>query len=1104
MKEQYLRSINLCFDIPHAERVSHFQPTAKSIGLINSLLGYDNDSAFFIVAPYGSGKSLTATYIANVIENRKQSAEVLSLIADRVTKVNEVCGTNLQNRLEHNSKGLVIAISGVVTDLPLTIVEALADSLKRIGISKKVVGLDKPVQNLTGILALFRRIEKKAEQLKIDSIAILWDEFGRHLEYIVDNGNSKELDAVQQLAEYVSRSKLHFTLGLMLHQGLLNYAKNVSQSVRVEWKKIEGRFETIQYVDDSKELYSLVGDVINLIKPGSNNQFNLNKFVDFSKQLGLFKEFTDIELFSLFEKVNPLNPFALYLLPRVSARVAQNERTLFTFINKINSDKEIGIPDLFDYFAEGMLADTGIGGTYKQYIETVSAISKVSDNPLSVNILKTACLLGLGTKGERVHASKLLLSAAVSVKDIKLVDENIDKLIDKKLLLHRKLSDDISVWHGADVDIRGRLDLEKSRQKVTFNLIDFLTDEVPAPQWKPEIYNSKNNIKRYFTGVYLSLEQLEELIKAGFQEQLPVGMDGKIFYCIPSSEDELINFHKLIDSLSFENRIIFALPDRFYDLFDIAIEVKCLNILMDDAALIHEDPLVLPELQQFSDDARTYLQKMMDKILYPDSQGVRWYGNSGNENITGKKELKSWLSNLMEAAYSRTPNINNELIVRRNPSGVVVNARKKLLMGILERTGLENLGLIGNKPDMSIFRTVLLHTGLYYKSEDGRWLWALPEQLLGSKLKLVWSLFQDFLTQPFEGSQSFEVFFNNLKSAPYGLRDGLLPIFLATALKAFPGAISITHKNQYLGDILPSDIESICRFPEEYQLYVIDMGGGRKEYLEALYNLFFDESVNIGYEADLIRRCFDSLEIWKSKLPAAALTTKKLSAQAKKFQRELKTLSNPVNMLFINMPKRLGHEIADLDNLMQTIGSCKNELEDVSKYYLDQAIDSFFSAIQSSNKIDKNEKLRDNAREWASYFPQLIRKEIKDQVARALLVRIEMNYNTDEKLFNSISNLLLGMNIDQWDDSTIPEFYRKIHTVVNSVEETALNYAEGLDDDEITSRISLLAKNRISNLYSKLVNIIGNDLASNMIGDIVEEIEESDGDVANGNDAGCA
>ena len=149
MKDQYLRSINLCFDIPFPERVSHFQPTAKSIGLINSLLGYENDRAFFIVAPYGSGKSLTASYIANVVENRKQSKDVLSSIAVRVKKVNEVCGESLQNRIVQDSKGLVIAISGVVEDLPLTIIEAVTESLKRIGVNDKTIDLENTSNTLS-------------------------------------------------------------------------------------------------------------------------------------------------------------------------------------------------------------------------------------------------------------------------------------------------------------------------------------------------------------------------------------------------------------------------------------------------------------------------------------------------------------------------------------------------------------------------------------------------------------------------------------------------------------------------------------------------------------------------------------------------------------------------------------------------------------------------------------------------------------------------------------------------------------------------------------------------------------------------------------------
>ena len=53
---------------------------------------------------------------------------------------------------------------------------------------------------------------------------------------------------------------------LLLHQGLSRYATNTSVTVQREWKKIEGRFETIQFVDDSKELYQLIGQIMRQIR----------------------------------------------------------------------------------------------------------------------------------------------------------------------------------------------------------------------------------------------------------------------------------------------------------------------------------------------------------------------------------------------------------------------------------------------------------------------------------------------------------------------------------------------------------------------------------------------------------------------------------------------------------------------------------------------------------------------------------------------------------------------------------------------------------------------------------------------------------------------
>lgn len=69
--EAFLRSINIWYDAEAPDRIEHFRPTTKCVGLLRSLLGQDEDSAFFVVAPYGTGKSLTAAYFLHLVENRR-------------------------------------------------------------------------------------------------------------------------------------------------------------------------------------------------------------------------------------------------------------------------------------------------------------------------------------------------------------------------------------------------------------------------------------------------------------------------------------------------------------------------------------------------------------------------------------------------------------------------------------------------------------------------------------------------------------------------------------------------------------------------------------------------------------------------------------------------------------------------------------------------------------------------------------------------------------------------------------------------------------------------------------------------------------------------
>jgi len=1077
--ENFLRSININFDADFPERIYHFKPTSKSLHLIENILLNANDRSFFVVAPYGSGKSLTITYLLQILENRNNSKDVLQYINKQVKELNPQLGNVLTKRKNDNTKALVIALNGSYSELHVALFENLIASINRIGLPelKEEIELE-PKNSVNDFISVVRKIYKFFPKYNLSNISIFWDEYGRHLEQIVADGKSSELEDIQNLAEFANRSKLKMSLAFLLHQGLMNYAHNVTNSVRKEWKKVEGRFNTIQYVDDSKEIYRLIGEVLDNKKHMKNEHPVLDAKI--IKELNLFLSFSEDELTDLLYKSRAIHPFVLFLLPRISARVAQNERTLFSFLYSFSKDSIIGIDELFDYFSSSMQADNGLGGTYKQWLETNSAILKV-DNELSVNILKSACLLGLGTRGERNHVTKTVLELSIANTTRNKIISSIDSLLDKKLLLHRKLNDEITVWHGADLDLRGKLDDEKSKQRLHFNLIEFLNLEVSAPHWKPVKYNDDFKIRRYLSGQFISFDTLrDDYLKL---DELPIGTDGIVLYIIPKSEDELLDIRENLSNNFSLDRAICIVPNKFISFDESALEVVSLNSMKSDPMIIGDDPLVLPELLQMVDDSRSYLQKIVDRITIPGNENTVYY-HKKIVKVSDSREFRFYISDIMAETFNLTPRLSNEMIVKKNPTGVISNARKKLIFGILDRTGTENLGLEGNRPDVSVFRTLILNTGLYRIKNDV-WSWAQPEELNDKGLQDIWKMFKEFLTVAGIG-KSFEALFNELQKQPYGLRAGVIPIFLAASLKAYPSAIAITKNKKYLIDILPTDIEEICRNPEIFKLDVITLNSDKKKYLQELLKVFTKDSQKKINESDLIRKCYDAIEFWKSKLPIASLTTKRVQGHTKVLQKLLNTMNNPINTLLVSMPNLLGIEIKECDKIISEITSCKMELENINMVYFNIASRSFLSAIQV---YENEETLQHNAKSWADCFTKELTVGFKGTMIQPVLNAINTGYKTDYMFLRAISSLIISKTFERWDDSTITIFDNEIHAIVNKLEETTLSINTKTFSDKTKEGIISLTDSKIENLYQKLIALIGKDEALKTIKDKIKAME---------------
>ena len=1088
----FLRSINLCYDAQHPDRIGHFQPTAKVVLLINALLGKTQDRAFFIVAPFGSGKSLAATYLLHLIENQNNSLKVLKTIETRWQHIApDLAALSESRRANRTTFGLVVALSGHYRRLPESIKTALLDSMERINLSDRVSYFrDLPSSTIEDIGKLFEETKRILKPMGLDRITIVWDEFGRHLQSIVTEGRATELHEIQVLAEIVNRSiDIPLTMGLLLHRGLFHYASAVAQSVWTEWKKVEGRFQTIQYVENSAEVYQLIADVISSKRHTDvNEELEVKGVVHEAKELGLFLDFEHEALEHLFPRAYPLEPTTLYLLPRLCARVAQNERTIFTFLYQLSLRQPVGPEALYDYFSPTMQSDTTVGGTYRQWLETQSALTKIRDDEEASKVIKTATLLGFGSTGERARASHdLLMFALKGYAREKKHEETVDNLIERKILLHRVHSNEVSVWHGTDFDLRGRLEEMKEQSRSQFSLVDFLRKEVTPPVWKPLQYNDDYSIRRYFVSEYHDSRSIKAYAdQASGEESFFIGFDGKILYVLPDMGEDLHIAEMTVRKVKSE-QILCALPRHSLNILDAALEVWCLTRMQHDGDLVNADPLVGPELQQMADDARQYLQRLTDRFMYPSVDGPRWFLAGQEIDILSASGLRRHLSGMMSRTFPLTPKINNEMIVCKKPSPNVINARKKLLLGILERSGTEMLGISGNFPDASMFRTVLLHTGLYRKEHNGRWGYAQTEGLKDGGLREIWQKIKDFLTIPSEENKSLESLLQEFARPPWGLRPGLFPILLAAGFRAFPSIISLRKSGMYMADLLPSDIEHMCKEPNLYDLRVCPLDNSVGHYLSQFHRCFTDESIETTMETDLIRRCYDALEDWKTRLPPAALSVQRFTDSTLKFQKLIRYETDPLTLLLDKLPRELGIQVSDTERLLEAVKSCKTEMESLSDSYKSQAIWLLRKALDFSES-NGSKSAREVVKHWADCFSDDLVQHLGDGIAKSLISRMRMPYNSDNELLESLSSLLVGKAMRKWDDSTATSFEKEVKLMVRQIEDRALLLEQEFSEhDSARDGIAAVIEGRISQLYSRLAHILGPKQAKKEVQSIVRK-----------------
>ena len=1068
----FLRSINIELDAVDPTRVAHFRPTNKSIGLLN-LLTSDDSNAIMIAAPYGVGKSITATVALHLIENQKIKKQDLKSVVDRIKAINPKAGRDIDARRRLKNQGLVLALQGHAESVPESIKNAVVSGLKRIGCTKLSNRVKShTAETMDDIRSMFEWLLLSSTEKEIDRILIVWDEFGRHLEHLVSTGRSTELLDVQQLAEYVSRqNELPMHFAIMLHQGLLSYSTNLPDSAKREWNKIEGRFESFSFYDDSFELVRIASDLVASMQPPNFKKLTLKDAEQTAKKIKstnppLFADASVSQLKEVARDSSAISLPALWVLPRIATRIAQNERTLFTFINSMPFEKKVAISDLYTYFGNAMRLDTGPGGTYRRYIESESAIAKC-ETALEQQVISTCALLSLAFARSENSLSKKLLVAILKIENgSNNATAAIKSLIDRKLLLHRRHNDDVSVWHGTDVDLRSKQEEIKDSNRPGFNLCEFLERESAPPIWRPIEFNNKFKMRRFYRSYFIQANDLE-LGSEVFS--VSPGEDGRIFYVIPSDSQDLKEA-KLKIKNSKNQQCIFAVPNKVVAIHEAALEVYAIMRLQEDRDLTSSDPLILEELQIMEDDARSYLNELVNLIVEPNSE-CEWFNGSDKHTFEDRRKFRRWLSRCTAEIFPQTPRINNEIVNRNKPSSPVVNARKKLIEGVLESNGEEFFNL-KDRHDIGaavvgLARGLYERPGLYIKKGQ-RWEFAKSKSIDDEGLRSAWACIEDFMTKKCKEPKSFEFLLNELQSPPFGIRSGVLPILLAGGFKAFPVSTVLLCDDRYVDDLTPTVVETICKEPERFSLRVIKLTKTQEGYLSDVFDMFAEGSKYGIEENDLLRACAEAIASWQDRLSNASRRSYNLSKETMQIRSLLKMQHDP-SLVFLNtIPKTFSKEV-DYKSTIKKLQKCKNEIEHgVLSNYFARAIESTRQAMIYAGKT-KDESIRAIAKSWANSITGGVARTIESKNAIAAISAAKRQYESDELFINGLAVSVYGKPVSHWADEDVYGYADEIRKAVRDLEDGVLSYvADGKHHKDNSEVVTTFLQSRAGRLIQLL------------------------------------
>lgn len=911
------------------------------------------------------------------------------------------------------------------------------------------------------IVKIYETVIKSIKSAGYSGIFVVYDEFGKFLEGNSDSKSlTEDIKLLQDLAELSERTKIdeQFNLLLISHKSIDNYVNHLSKEKIDKWKGIEGRFNRIEIDNKEEEIYDLIASVLykkeedykEYVKKNKSSFKMLNSIVideEHNTTAHLTGAFNDIVKnigFEFVEKCYPLHPYSLLMLPKISELVAQNERSIFTFLasndkNSVNyyikrtADVFPLIePDvIYDYF-ESLFKGEPYGSPIREQWEiATSAIAKLSscENDLAIKIVKTTTLIYIINQFEILPPSSDLIYEIYKLHPYVDIASAFELLRKEELLIELEFKPYIRIRKSSNNNIQEVLNNEISIiQNCDYKTI--LMDNIGSKYVYPVYYNDEKEVVRYFEYVFLTLKELLAISNIEKYADM-VKADGLIVAVLIDSDEELkLALDKAMELKN--NRIIYAIPKEPKTINQYLKKYQAISNLLAKKV---NDILLVDELTYIQQDIYELIKDYLNNnYLKPELKQVRYIYNGNEVNISRRRDMSMLMSKICSEVYAKTPIIVNENINKNNISTVMNTARRKIIEGVLSSNLSSNFDLVGSQ-NINVARSLYFVTGLIKDLENP----SIDYDNCDSLVKNVLNEIEGFLCKSSDEKLNFSALYDILKNPKfgYGLKDGVIPFYIAIIVRKYKKGLVIYYKNREQ-EINADLLIAINNNPSSYEVKIEKLEKKEEDYLTQLLATFNNYTRTADIELSKFDYIVKAMQRWYMQLPKYNRECEKYindNLELVKFDKKVINFKtslgnpeiNPREFLFEKMKKISG--FTDFNEIGSFIANTKNKIDSNITNLINRTI----KYLKIKLKANKNASLHSVLMDYYDGLKEGTKSHVFNNVANSFLDAIRESNNNDEKTIKNMLRRMFSLRIEDFTDLLVEKIEPSIDDAINII-----------------------------------------------------------------------